>query len=151
MKKFHELKITYQQAKSRLQQLEKGIGKENQPSNVLRTNLESENQMLQKRIQELEDLNSHIQTDDMKNEAMNRLKEDNETVQKKYEMAKRLCTLRNDDITKLKSEVDKLKLKYMELQKESDSKLERMQKKYNMAKEIAEFRRLKIAELGGEP
>lgn len=150
-RKFHDLKVAYRQAKDRVAQLEKAVGKENLSSNVPRSALETENQSLIRRIKELEELNSRIQTDDMKNEAMIKLKEDVDNVQKKYEMAKRLCNIRNDDIAKLKQEIENFKIKINELQTEADSKLAKLQKKYNTAKEIAEMRRHKIAELGGEP
>lgn len=128
------------------------MGKENLPSNIQRsapTELDAEIQKLMKRIIELEEINSRIQTDDMKNEAVSKLKEENETVQKKYEMAKRLCTLRNDDNMKLKLELDNLKIKFRETEAALEHKIAVFQQKYATAKEICEIRRIKIAELEG--
>lgn len=130
------------------------MGKENLPSNIQRSasqDFEMENQKLIKRISELEETNSRLQTDDMKNEAVTKLKEENENVHKKYEMAKRLCTLRNDDNMKLKLELDNLKIKFTETEAALEKKIAIFQQKYATAKEICEIRRNRIAELEGVP
>lgn len=130
------------------------MGKENLPSNIQRSasqDFEMENQKLIKRISELEETNSRLQTDDMKNEAVTKLKEENENVHKKYEMAKRLCTLRNDDNMKLKLELDNLKIKFTETETALEKKIAIFQQKYATAKEICEIRRNRIAELEGVP
>lgn len=76
----------------------------------------TENQQLKKQLQEIEE---KMQTDDMKVsvKAESEAKEDFERLQKKYDKTRRLCNLRNDEIsvlkTKIADEVERLSNKYL--------------------------------------
>ena len=112
------------------------VDKENTANNTVKASeykaLESENLFLKKKLQEIEGKVNEHQTDDTKS-AVEKLNQDLEFLQKKYDMARRLCNLRNDDIAKFKEELAS--------QKEF---MARLQDKYERTKTICDIRLEKI-------
>lgn len=101
-------------------------------------------------MQELEERRNQAQNDDNKVELVDVLKGDMEKLQKKYDMTRRLCNLRNDDITTLRQEVHQLKeqISHMQLvsqMKESD--FAKLSQKYQTVKSLCEMRKEKLNSL----
>ena len=140
------MKRAYHQRQERIIELESVSGKENMPGNIAKTAVESENLQLKKRLQEIED---KMQTDDMKvsAKAESEIKEDFERLQKKYDMTRRLCNLRNDDICGLKAEVTQLKEQIAQMQNSYQAEVERLTNKYLKTRDLCQLRTNKLNDL----
>jgi uncharacterized phage infection (PIP) family protein YhgE len=122
------------------------MGKENVTSNITKPSaIENENQMLKKKLQELEEM----QTDDVKAtvKADTELRDEFERLQKKYDMTRRLCNLRNDDISTLKTQVAQLKEQITQMQANFESDLDKWSKKYSKVRDLCHMRTEKLNSL----
>jgi ABC-type enterochelin transport system ATPase subunit len=115
--------------------------------NIASRSNEIEIQLLRKKVVELEELTSRLQTDDTKNSALVEVKKELEAIVKKYDMVKRLCNLRNEDNNQLKLKVDDMTKFINESQLKHEKECEALRQKYIMARELGDFRRKKIDEL----
>lgn len=121
--------------------------------------IENENVLLKKKLQELEERRSQPQTDDSKeaNKDAEAFKEEIEKLQRKYDMTRRLCNLRNDDISGLRFEIAQLKEQVAQLQaayhvKEVD--FNKLSQKYQTVRQLCNYRLDKLNQLRvrlGEP
>jgi DNA repair exonuclease SbcCD ATPase subunit len=140
------LKRVCRQRQDRINELEGAMGKENVTSNITKPSaIENENQMLKKKLQELEDM----QTDDVKAtvKADTELREEFERLQKKYDMTRRLCNLRNDDISTLKTQVAQLNEQIVQMQANFQLELEKWSKKYTKVRDLCQMRTDKLNNL----
>lgn len=137
------MKRVCRQRQDRINELENAMGKENVAVNsvITKSAIETENQTLKKKLQELEEL----QTDDVKAtvKAESELKEEFDRLQKKYDMTRRLCNLRNDDITSLKTQVNQLKEEVTKVQADN----ERLMRKYSQVRDLCQMRTDKLNDL----
>jgi DNA repair exonuclease SbcCD ATPase subunit len=154
-KKVIEMKRTIRSKQEKILELEQRAGteKENVSSNIAKgvdfRALEVENLTLKKKLQEIEE-KSH--TDDAKASAKSSSEttEELKELRKKYDMTRRLCNLRNDDISKLKIEHSVATEKLRQLQtlctaKEEENRF--ISDKYSKAKQICQLRLDKLNEL----
>jgi uncharacterized protein YgiM (DUF1202 family) len=90
-----------------------------------------------------------MQTDDMKVQvkAESDLKKDLDMLQKKYDMTRRLCNLRNEDIVGLNAEVAKLKDQIVKMQAAYQEKMAQLYNKYVTSKELVKRRTKKLSDL----
>lgn len=149
-KKLNDTKRMLRQRQDKINDLEGAIGKENFSSNITKTPeiraIETENQMLKKKLQDIDEKQSQQQTDDVKalvNADFEKLKEDFEKLQKKYDMTRRLCNLRNDDIAGLKAEVIHLKNQIMQLASHLEAKeveYKQLRERYDTVKQVCQMR-----------
>lgn len=120
-------------------------------SNVTKSAIESENQALKKKLQEIEEMRMKDgrETDDVKAsvKAEAELKEDFEKLQKKYDMTRRLCNLRNDDIASLKTQVAQLKEQITQMQSSFQEESEIMTRKYIKVRDLCQMRTNKLNDL----
>ena len=144
------MKRVCRQRQDLIDELQNANGKENVSTNINPKEsraIENENSLLKKKLQELEQAHSQqTQTDDVKAS----IRTDLENLQKKYDMTRRLCNLRNDDIATLKTEMKLLKDQYEHLQACFNQKSEEHNKlniKYQKTKELCEFRLERINNL----
>lgn len=136
----------------RIFELERGIGKEkeNVSMNITKAPelkaIEQENSILKKKLQEFEE-KANLQTDDVKASVK---QEELDSLKKKYDMARRLCNLRNDDNSKLQKEITRLSEELSESKTWCDSKAaenKKIMEKYGVMKDICERRFEKIRNL----
>ena len=79
--------------------------------------------------------------------AESEIKEEFERLQKKYDMTRRLCNLRNDDICGLKTEVTQLKEQIAQIQGSYQAEVERLTNKYLKARDLCQLRSNKLNDL----
>lgn len=149
------MKRVHRQLQDRLKELEND-SKENVHKNTnIRDNaVDTENQLLKKKLQELEEKQS--QTDDAKDSE--NIKAEHDLLKKKYDTTRRLCNLRNDDISKLKAIILSMEEHIGRLEAERTIAIDNQAKltsKYAQAKELCNIRLEKIyalrTRLGDDP
>lgn len=154
--KFSEMKCAYRQQFQKINEGGGEIGKENLSSNIVGKAhaMETENLMLKKKLEELEEKQNSEKTEEgnflVQTTEMSKLKEEFQVLQKKYDLTRRLCNLRNDDIVKLKAEVNSQNEQFHIMQ----SNFMKLQDKYSMAKDVCNMRLEKLNVLRsrlGEP
>lgn len=146
-KKLNDMKRVHRQLQDKLKELE-NESKENvhKSTNIHKSAVENENQLLKKKLQELEEKQS--QTDDAKD--FENIKVEHELLKKKYDTTRRLCNLRNDDISKLKEHVQAMEEHITRIETEKKTTMENLEKmfsKYSQVKELCAIRLEKIFDL----
>lgn len=113
--------------------------------NVNRTNLdrtsemramENDNKALKAKLQEMTEKASTTRSDEATASCIPDLAEEFTKLQKKYDMTRRLCNLRNDDISKAKQQVSQLE-ENLQLQCQENQKL---LEKYSTVKQVCKMR-----------
>lgn len=126
-------------------ELEGAIRKENVSRNITKSAIKTENQILKKKkLQEIEEM----EKGDVKAES--ELKEEFEKLKKKYEMTRRLCELRNDDIAAFKSQIVQLKVQITQLQASFVEEYERLIRRNNEVWKLCQIRTNKLNDLRKE-
>lgn len=154
----NETKRLLRQRQDKINELEGAIGKENFSANITKTPeiraIETENQLLKKKLQESEEKQKNQeQTDDVKalvNADYDKMKEDFELLQKKYNITRQLCNLRNDDIATLKTEVARLKEQILKLANHMETKdgdYAKLRERYVSIKRVCQIRLDKLNDL----
>lgn len=142
------MKRLCRQHQERVVELERSASKENVSSNIVIKShaVEKENAALKKKLQELEKKQAREQTDDVKASLkieVDKLKAELVELEKKYDMTRRLCNLRNDDVTQLKKAVAQQKEQLFILESNLAVKNEdfrKLREKYDGVKQICNLR-----------
>nr|CRK86360.1 CLUMA_CG000131, isoform A [Clunio marinus] len=127
-----EFKRLCRQQEEKINDLESVLEtKENMSKNVEKTQeivtIKAENSILKKKIQEYEEKENQIETEDNGNEIA-KVQKELDIVRKKYDMARRICALRLDDMEKLKADVTSLSEAYEKKLIESETLAVKYQK-----------------------
>lgn len=115
-------------------------------ANLVRTTemraMQSEINELKAKLREMEEKSSTARADEenASHNSDSQLAQDFEFLQKKYDMTRRLCNLRNDDISKLKQELSELGENF---QLQNQAYLE-LSKKYSSVKQVCNLRMEKL-------
>lgn len=127
------MKTLCRQLQERLKEIEtvdkENVGKNSMKSSEQSRVTENENFLLKKKLQEIEEKSNNNQTEDVIKTEIEKLKADFKMLQGKYDMTRRLCNLRNDDIFKLKDELAS-----------KDTALSKLTEKYSTVKQVCEMR-----------
>ena len=149
------MKRVCHQRQEKINELEGAFGKENVSSNIVNKSsaIENENSMLKKKLQDLEEKQTQDQTDDGKvclKTEFDKMKDEFNKLDKKYEMTRRLCNLRNNDIVQLNAEITKQNELLFKLHSSLETKdfdYKKLRIKYQNAKDLCTRRLEEINKL----